>query len=132
VCVCLFMCVCERERGTYIYIYKYTYVHTHIYISYIYTYIYLYMINIYIYVDIYVYSERERDIRNQILMPLLTHHPRCSLKQGERCVTSFLPRRLVTIDVVNSLVTFVISVWAGPHQILPKTPIMSLFLSVNL
>lgn len=44
---------------------------------------------------------------------------------------TFPPRRL-GVDVINSLVTFVLSVWQRPHQILPQTLISSLFSSQSI
>lgn len=45
--------------------------------------------------------------------------------QRERFITYYLPRRLGA-DVANSLVTFSISEWLRPHQIVPETLIVSL------
>jgi hypothetical protein len=47
----------------------------------------------------------------------------CLLKKG--CMIHLLPRRLEA-DVINSLLTFALSVWPRPHQILPQTFIMNL------
>jgi hypothetical protein len=56
-------------------------------------------------------------------------HAELSL-QRERCVTGFLPRKL-GVEAANSLVTFVLSVWQRPHQILSHTLIMRLFFLAN-
>lgn len=48
--------------------------------------------------------------------------------QREGCVTYYLPRRLGA-DVVNSLVTSVLSLWLRSHRILLQTLIISMPIS---